>query len=337
MKIFRHSLLLSLAAPLVFAAGPLVVTATNAAQNQLLVYDASGHPLQTLATGGKGGVSGNSGGIAANASLVAVVNFGSQSVTIFDAGRGRLVMSQTVPAASSPVSVAFGNGHLYILGTTMVESHLVFGRRIDPNPDGVVNLLKSDGSAAQVGVLPDSVVITEKSNVIETVNVLGDGAVYGMPALVMNIPSNVNAPFGLVTRGNNAYVTIAHADEISLVRNGAVLTTTPSGTQHAPCWVALAGPFLYSANSPSMSVSRYAVYGQKIVQDAAVAASFNGAPTDIAAASGTLAVIDGAGSGSHLSIFTIDEDGNLTHPSVVNIDAAINGVAIVPAGTPSGF
>ncbi len=332
MKTFARSVLLSLmGAAAGFPAG-LVVTATNAAQNQLLVYDTAGHLLQTLSTGGKGGVSGNSGGIAVSGSLAAVVNFGSQSVTVF-VGNGRgLAMNQSISTASSPVSVAFGHGHLYVLGTTKVESHLVFGRRVDPNPDGVVNLLKADGTAAQVGVLPDSVIITEKSNVIETVGLLEEGAVSGTATLVMNIPSNVNAPFGLVTRGNNAYVTIAHADEISLVRNGGVLTTTPSGTQHAPCWVALAGPFLYSSNSPSMSVSRYAVYGQKIVQDAAVAASFNGAPTDIASAGRTVAVIDGSGGISHLTIFSADEDGNLTSPAVETINAAVNGVAVIAAG-----
>jgi hypothetical protein len=331
MKTFARAFLLSLmGAAAAFPAG-LIVTATNATQNQLLVYDTAGHLLQTLSTGGKGGVSGNAGGIAASGDVVAVVNFGSQSVTVFDGNGNRLAMNQSISTASSPVSVAFGHSHLYILGTTKVESHLVFGRRIDPNPDGVVNLLKADGTAAQVGVLPDSVIITEKSNVIETVKLLGDGAISGTAALVMNIPSNVNAPFGLVTRGNDAYVTIAHADEISLVRNGSVLTTTPSGTQHAPCWVALVGPFLFSSNSPSMSVSRYAVYGQKIVQDAAVAASFTGSPTDIASGAGMVAVIDGSGATSRLTIFSVDEDGNLTAQATETINAAANGVAIVAA------
>jgi hypothetical protein len=146
---------------------------------------------------------------------------------------------------------------------------------------------------------------------------------------VKNIPANVNAPFGLVTRGNNAYVTIAHADEISLVRDGAVLTVTPSGTQHAPCWLTLVGPFLFSSNSPSLSVSRYAVYGQKIVQDAAVAASFNGAPTDITSGDGLVAVIDGNGPVSHLSVFQVDEDGNLTLKAASTIHNPVNGVAIV--------
>ena len=307
----------------------LVVTASNTDNNQLLVYDTADQLMQTISTQGKGGASGNAVGIAAHDGLVAVVNFGSQNVSIFGRADDRLQMRHLIPTASSPVSVAFGHGHLYVLGTTEVESHAVSGSSVSSNPDGVVPLLKADGSSAQVGVVENQLIITEKSNVIETVNLLEDGAVSGVATLVQNIPANVDAPFGLVTRGNNAYVTIAHADEIALVRNGIVLTVTGSGTQHSPCWLTLDGPFLFSSNSPSRSISRFAVYGQKIVQDAAVAAQLNGAPTDIDSGVGLVAVIDGSGSVSHLSIFNVDEDGNLTLKAVTTINAPANGVAIV--------
>ncbi|MGA3097407.1 MAG: hypothetical protein ABSF25_13195 [Bryobacteraceae bacterium] len=307
----------------------LVVTASNAATNQLLVYDSGGNLIQTVPTEGQGGVSGNAGGIEAMGGLVAVVNYGSQSVSILERRNNRFQMKQLVSTVSGPVSVAFGADHLYILGASKVESHRMFGSTVGLAPDGVVPLLKADGSAAQVGVVQNQLVITEKSNTIETVDMLPDGAVSGLPTLVQNIPANVNTPFGLVTRGDDAYVTIAHANEISLVRNGAVLTVTGSGTQMAPCWLTLVGPFLFSSNSPSMSVSRYAVYGQKIVQDAAVAATLNGDPTDIASGAGLVAVIDGSGAVSHLSIFSVDEDGNLTLGSAATISGAANGAAVV--------
>jgi hypothetical protein len=162
------------------------------------------------------------------------------------------------------------------------------------------------------------------------VNLTADGAISGVATLVKNIPANVNTPFGMFARGNDAYVTIAHANEISLVRNGAVLTVTSSGTQMSPCWLTLEGPFLFSSNSPSMSISRYAVYGQKIVQDAAVAAMLNGAPTDIAFAGGMIAVIDGSGAVTHLSMFSVDEDGNMMLLQTADtINGAANGVGIV--------
>jgi len=307
----------------------LVVTASNQTNNQLLVYSPSGTLLQSVSTQGQGGASGNAGGIMANGGLVAVVNFGSKSVSLFQRIGNTFHMTQSIPTVANPVSVAFGNNHLYILGATKVESHLAFGPFVSPNADGAASLLKGDGSAAQVGVVNNELIIAEKSNVIETVGLNSNGAVTGSPTLVQNIPSTVDTPFGLVTRGDDAYVTIAHSNQTSLVRNGKILTITGSGTQNSPCWLTLVGPFLYSSNSPSMSISRYAVYGQKIVQDAAVAAMLNGAPTDIASGNGQLSVIDGSGSVTHLSTFNMDEDGNLTLVGAVTINGAANGVAVV--------
>jgi hypothetical protein len=309
-----------------------IVTASNTTHNQLMIYNATGALLEQLPTGGAGGVSGNAGGIAQNHDRLAVVNFGSGNVSIFDKDTDHtgLRYEKLVPAVTNPVSVAFGNDHLYILTASYIESHRIGRYGVEPRADGEARLVIGDGSAAQVGTLRGQLVISEKSNAIETVNLDGNGAVTGSTALVANIPANVNAPFGLATRGNDAYVTIAHANEISLVRNNTVLAVTSSGTQSAPCWAALDGPFLFSANSPSKSVSRYAVYGEKIIQDAAVVASFNGSPTDIAYRSNLAAVIDVNGSVSHVSIFDVDEDGNFSLKGLATINsAATNGIAIV--------
>lgn len=314
---------------------PLVVTASNASANQLLVYNTKAQLIQTVSTQGQGGVSGNAGGIAVDQQQIAVVNFGSKNVSLLANEGGGFRVTQIIPAASNPVSVAFGNEHLYILGTTTVESHPMFLTEVSTNADGVTHLFKADGSAAQVGVVEDQLVITEKGTpgpvaagssgdgVIETVNLSAGGAVIG--GTVQEVAGDLNAPFGLATRGNDAYVTIAHANEISLVRNDKVLTITGSATQNAPCWVTLDGPFLFSSNSPSQTISRYAVYGQKIVQDAAVVATVTGDPTDIAYRAGMLAVIDGV----KLWIFSVDEDGNLTLAGSTPISSAYDGVAIV--------
>ncbi len=339
----KKSYLLSVLVPILaaapaVAADTLVVTASNnATRNQLMVYNTSGKLIQVVPTGGQGGVSGNAGGIQAMGDLVAVVNFGSNSVSLFARAIGGFEMTQSVPTTSSPVSVAFGNNHLYILGTTKVESHRMFGPIVSPSPDGVAGLVTADGSSGQVGFLQTQLIVTEKSNMIETVNLTPDGAVNGGATQVQGIPSNVNTPFGLVTSGDNAYVTIAHADETSLVRNGKVLTTTTSvagaNGPHSPCWLTLEGPFVFSSNSPSKNISRYAVYGQKIVQDAAVAATVGGAPTDIASGAGLVAVLDGNGTLSHVSIFSVDEDGNLTLAQpAATISGAANGVAVVTGG-----
>jgi len=309
-----------------------VVTASNAASNQLLVYSPTGVLLRQIPTQGQGGVGGNAGGIAQDRDRLAVVNFGSGNVSVFTKGRthGDLRLERVIPALTSPVSVAFGNDHLYILTTTHVESHAIDRGGVASTADGSAALLHADGSAAQVGVVTGQLIISEKSNAIETVNLNRHGAVAGAATLVADIPANVNAPFGLATRGGDAYVTIAHADEISLVRHDEVLTVTGSGTQHAPCWVTLDGPFLFSANSPSHSVSRYVVYGQKIIQNAAVVATFNGSPTDITYGAGLAAVVDSNGTVSHLSIFDVDEDGDFGLVGVATINSvATNGVAVI--------
>jgi len=310
----------------------LIVTASNLTTNQLLVFSPAGSLLQTLATQGQGGVGGNAGGVAARHGRVAVVNFGSNNVSVFVRGDGAsgFRLEKVVPTHGSPVSVAFGEDHLYVLTTTQVESHAIGHGGVAIPADGTAQLLHADGTAAQVGVIRGGLVITEKSSAVETVNLDARGSISGAVSMVANIPANVDTPLGLVTRGNDAYVTMAHADETSLVRNNTVLTTTGSGSQHAPCWLALEGPFLFSANSPSKSVSRYAVYGQHIVQDAAVVAQFIGGPTDIAVRGHLAAVIDASGTQSRVSVFNVDQDGNFTQRGVATLSSkTTNGVAIV--------
>jgi hypothetical protein len=102
-----------------------------------------------------------------------------------------------------------------------------FGGFANTNPDGVSTLLVADGSAAQVGVLTNQIIVSEKSNVIETF----DRAVSGNPTLVAGIPSdagiavNGNEPFGMVTSGKGAYVTIAHKNHDTLVRQDAIVNS----------------------------------------------------------------------------------------------------------------
>jgi DNA-binding beta-propeller fold protein YncE len=83
-----------------------------------------------FSTGGRGGVSGNAGGVAADGRLIAVVNFGSQSVSLFDLTHAGLVLTDVVTTMSPPVSVTFGYGHLYVLGTTSIESHKLYGEQV---------------------------------------------------------------------------------------------------------------------------------------------------------------------------------------------------------------
>lgn len=305
----------------------LVVTSSNVASaNSLLVFDSTGALVQTISTGGQGGVSGNAGGVAAAGRLVAVVNFGSQSVSLFELTNGGFVLTDTVNTISKPVSVAFGHGHLYVLGTTSVESHQLHGHDIEAASDGSTALLRADASAAQVGVVGDQLLITEKSNTVETVS-LQAGAVVGT-AIEVPIPAGSDTPFGLTTRGSVGYVTIAHSDEVGLVKGGQLISLVGSGSQHAPCWLALVGQSLYSSNSPSHSISRYIVSGNQVVLDAEVVATTAGAPTDIGAFGNVVGVLDG-GTQTHLTQFAVDADGNLQQIAVSVVNRGANGVAVI--------
>ena len=104
----------------------------------------------------------------------------------------------------------------------------------------------------------------------------------------------------------------------------------PGGAgQHAPCWIAVVGPYLFTTNSPSHSVSRLIAGGANILLDEPVAAQTTGAPIDVAAEGDLLALVETVGGASLLTQFRIDEDGNLARIASTPIASVANGVAIV--------
>jgi hypothetical protein len=315
----------------------VIVTSSNTADNHLRVYDTAGTLIQEVPTLGVGGVGGNAGGIATSKGTVAVVNFGSQTVSLFSRGDAGFELRQTIPTSSQPVSVAFGKTHLYVLGTTTVESHRIGQDGVEANADGVAGLLVADGSAAQVAVAGNELIVTEKTGAVERVQ-LREGAVFGTPVAVALAEGRSNTPFGVTTRGSNVYVTFADSDTIGVVKNDRqtafAAVGIPGGTgQHAPCWIVVVGPYLFTTNSPSHSVSRLIAGGANVLLDDPVAAQTAGAPIDVAAEGDLLALVESDGGGaSHLTQFRIDEDGNLTRIVSTPIASAANGIAIVTEG-----
>src|SRR5512145_727337 len=314
--------------------GTVIVTSSNTADNHLRVYDTAGTLIQEVPTLGRGGVGGNAGGIATSNGQVAVVNFGSQTVSLFSRGEAGFELRQVIPTSSQPVSVAFGKTHLYVLGTTTVESHRIGPDGPDAHADGIAGLLLADGSAAQVGVAGDELIVTEKGGALERVQ-LRQGAVFGTPVAVALAEGQSDTPFGLTTRGSNVYVTFAGSDTVGVVKNDRqtafAATGIPGGAgQHAPCWIAVVGPYLFTTNSPSHSVSRLIAAGANILLDDPVAAQTAGAPIDVAAEGELLALVElDGGGGSHLTQFRIDEDGTLTRTVSTPIASRANGIAIV--------
>jgi hypothetical protein len=280
--------------------------------------------------------------VAADGNLAAVVNFGSTNVTIFIRFGNAMIPTQRIKTSSQPVSVAFGHKHLVVLGLTAAESFPVNGDLVAPVSDGVVQLAKGDKSAAQIVVFDGGALYSEKSGGLAELNlpVNGQAGLSGpnQPILLPTAPNN-DTPFGMVARGANAYVTIAHSNLEALVVNGQIRATaaglTPyinpsGGFFHAPCWNAISGQFLYSSDSPGKQLLRYLVSDNSVFFDKAGAATLAGAPTDLDIQDNLLGVIDGGdGTTSNASLFEIDPEGELTLRFSVKIPGHINGAAIM--------
>jgi hypothetical protein len=324
----------------------LVVTMTNDPEtNQIKVYDAVGGVLlQTLSTHGKGGVGGNARGVRQlDGTLVAVVNNGSNTVALFRRDGDRLKFDQLVPTSSAPVSVDFGNDHLYVAGATTVDSFVLHENSVQ-GLDGTTDLavagggLPPVGSTSQVGVTGErQLLVTLKTDPDPgTVDIilLDRGRVTGSAPTAVSAPQGTLAPFGFATyRDGSALITLAHSNQDGLFRDGSFVSVVAAG-QAASCWMTRVGKYVFVANTGSRTISRLVGTGNNVFIDASIAANVpTGAPADIDGNAGVIGVIDHGAGQSHLSLFSYNEFGELTQagtPIVVGVPDA-NGVAILPA------
>ncbi len=286
----------------------LVVTMTNdPIENRINVYDADTHTLlQRLSTHGKGGVGGNARGVRQHdGELVAAVNNGSNTVAVFRRDGDILKFDKVVSTSSAPVSVDFGNDHMYVAGATTVDSFRLHRNTVEWL-DGTSGLelvgggTPPSGSTAQVGVINDKqLLVTLKTDpdpgTVDLVS-LDEGRVTGAVPTAVSAPQGTLTPFGFaVYRDGTAVITLAHSNQDGLFRST----------------------------------------GSHVFVDSQVAAAIatGGAPTDIDADAGVLGVIDHGAGQSHLSLFRYNEFGELTAqgtPITVGVPNA-NGVAILSA------
>lgn len=321
-----------------------VVMTNDSTANQIKVYDTGTNALlQTLSTYGKGGVGGNARGVKQyNGRLIAVVNNGSNTVALYKRDGNALVFDKLVATTSAPVSVDFGNDHMYVAGATSVDSFVLRHDGVE-SLDGSTALelagggVPPNGSTAQVGVINERrLLVTLKTDPDPgTVDIvaLHDGAVAGTAPTAVSAPAGTLTPFGFsVYRDGTALITLAHSNQDGLFRNGAFTSVIGAG-QGAPCWTTRVGKYVFTVNAASKTVSRLVGTGNNIFVDSAVAASIpTGGPADVDAEAGTLGVIDHGAGQSHLSLFVYNEFGELT-PSGAPVTIGVadaNGVAIVP-------
>jgi hypothetical protein len=324
----------------------LVVTMTNdPIENRLNVYDAATQALlQSVSTHGKGGVGGNARGVKQfDGELLAAVNNGSNSVAVFRRDGDSLTFDKIVLTTSAPVSVDFGNGHMYVAGATTVDSFVVRGNSVEWL-DGTAALelvgggAPASGSTAQVGVINDAqLLVTLKTDpnpgTVDLVP-LEDGRITGAVPTAVSAPQGTLTPFGFaVYPDGTALITLAHSNQDGLFRNGAFRSVVDAG-QAADCWATRVGKYVFTANTGSRTISRLIGTGSNVFVDSEVAASISGgAPTDVDADAGVLGVIDHGAGQSHVSLFSYNDFGELTSAGTtiaVGVPNA-NGVAILAA------
>ena len=355
----KKSLLISLSAALlgigivslpIHASDPhktLLITMTNdPVANAIIVIDAVTHQqLQTVSTNGKGGVGDNAGGIGQyNDRLLAAVNNGSGTVALFQRAGDHLALEQVVTTTSAPVSVTFANRHMYVAGTTSVDSFVLNGNHVGYH-DGTTTLILAGGGLPVIGNTSQiqaadahTLLVTLKTDPIPgTVDVihLEDGAIRG-DATPVSAPAGTLAPFGFsVYPDGTALITLAHSGHNALFRDGDFRSLATSADQAGNCWTTRVGKYVFVVNTGSRTITRVVGTGNNVFTDNAVAATVpTGSPTDVDARGGYLAVIDHQGGTkptSHLTVFTYNRFGELS-ASGDTIDLGVpapNGMAIM--------
>ena len=320
---------------------PLVLTSTNdPAGNQVMVFQLTtdGTPalplVQALPTGGKGGAGTNAGILQVRDDFGAVANFGSNTVSELVRDGDYISVRGSIPLAPGcvkPDSVALTQGQLFVAGATCVASYAWPSGRLDGS---VVHL--TDPSAAQVAVGKTWGAVTMTSGSVLQLGLTGWGALSGGATPVALPGSANNTPLGAAFWGDVLGFTPAHsADSFAIVdaqRNVSPITgPTPPFPTNAPCWVAKGGGNVwYTGNSPGQAISIFFSDGKGGAFYKSV--SLPGVPTDITVSPDGkwLAVIYAANGSAYVSVFAIDDYGDLSPEATSEpIGAtAFSGVAI---------
>jgi 6-phosphogluconolactonase len=268
------------------ATGGVFTQTNDATGNAVVAYtrrpDGSLSFLGTFPTGGRGTAPGSGLGsqgsvlLTPNNHVLLAVNAGSNEISSFAVGKAELKLASTIPSGGErPISVAATNHVAYVLNnssSTVAGFRIGHGGTLTPVPGWTRPLSRSGANAAQVQFTRDGrflIVVHRAAPGYDVFPVNHDGSL-GSPVFS---PSGAAAPFGFDITARGYLVGSEPGDNpgtddaVSSYRLKAGGNLTPvssgidAGDQLAPCWVVIThdGRFAYTANSPSASISGFAI------------------------------------------------------------------------------
>jgi DNA-binding beta-propeller fold protein YncE len=345
------------------SADTVFVQTDNQAGNQVVAYHRapSGTLTQTgiYDTGGLGGQLAGSvvdhlasqGSLAfdRDAGLLIAVNAGSDTVSVFS-GRGddggRLQLRQVIGSGGQfPVSVATSGGLVYVLnalGGGSLQAYAVVGQRLLPLP-GANRALGLDPNASpqfvntpgQVVFSPDGtrLLVSTKANG-SAIDVFRVGPFGRLSAPTVNAQPGV-VPFALAfDRDGSLLVADAGTDALSsfaLRPDGTLTALGSTGTgQVATCWLVLAGPYAYTSNAGSGSLTQF-LPGPGAPLFEAQTATDRGTVDAAATPDGQFVYVQTGATGT-VDEFAVGAAGALTEVGSVTVPGAVGGEGIVATG-----
>ena len=289
-----------------------------------------------LPTGGIGGASGNGGILQFKDGAGAVANFGSNTVTRLRRADDSISVDGTInlsPDCVHPDSVALAHDHLFIVGENCAESH-AWPEGYSETGSGVIKL--SDPTAGQIAVGKTWAAVTLKSGSLLQLPLSRWGGLSGRSTSI-TLPGDASTvPLGAAFWDDTLGFDPAHSvDSFALVTSQGqvypVAGPTPVFPSNAPCWVAKGrGNIWYTGNSPGQAISIFFSDGQGGVFYKSVPVP--GVVTDLSTSRDGrwLAAIYTAEGSGYVTVFSVDDQGDLTHVATSSpIGAAsFSGVAI---------
>lgn len=335
-----------------------VYTMTNSpAGNAVLAFDRAADGSLTAAgsysTGGTGtgGGLGNQGGLVLEGSWLAVVNAGSNEVSLFRVNSdGSLSLADRVSSGGTmPISVTISGNLLYVLNAG--GSGNISGFSIDASGDltaiaGSTRPLSTGAAGpAQIEFSPSGqwLVVTEKNTNKISTYAVGPNGVAGA-GVTTNSSGTTPFGFGFTNSGflvvSEAFGGGANASAVSSYDGTSsgtwsVVSASAATTETAACWIAItnSGRYAYTTNAGSGTISGYAIHqGGLTLLDANGVTGNIGAgsgPSDMAVSRDSKYLYVRAGNPNRIVVFSIEADGSLTVVSggASGLPAGWNGLA----------